>query len=335
MMSRDRATTEGCPLTRRNTIVAAIAWLVLGAGCSDLGEPIRLVPQAEISATALDFGTVAVNGSATRSVVIANSGTASLSGFASVSCTDYAIDSGGGAFTVPPSTQHTVVVSYHPTGVGSSPCQLMLGAGLPPVDLTGAGALQLPGAQCVLSRPAIDFGAIRVGANRLDVFTIRNPGTEATQLNVVPTCGAFQVLSGGGARLLAPSDSVVVTLSFAPTTGGAATCAISIGPGCPDLPVTGFAFTVSFANDLQPIMQNRGCVSCHAWTQASQLVNQPGSFYPGRILVTPFDLANSHVYLKITGTSPVGSRMPEGQPPLPAAEIDKFRNWILEGARDN
>lgn len=316
-------------------LAGALAWLLLGAGCSDLGEPIRLLPHAEISATALDFGTVAVNGSATRSVVIGNTGTAPLSGFASSPCAVYTIESGGGAFTVPPSTQHTVVVRYQPTAVGTSPCLLQLGGDLPQITLIGAGALQLPGAQCELSRPAIDFGALKVGTNRFDVFTIRNPGTAATQLNVVPTCGAFSVLSGGGARLLAPSDSVVVTLSFAPTTGGATACAISIGPGCPDLPVTGFGFTVSFANDLQPTMQNRGCVGCHGWTQASQLVNQPGAIYPGRILVTPFDLANSHVYLKITGTSPVGVRMPEGGPYLSTAEIDKFRNWILEGARDN
>jgi hypothetical protein len=82
-------------------------------------------------------------------------------------------------------------------------------------------------------------------------------------------------------------------------------------------------------------MENRGCVGCHGWSTAAQLVNKPGDIYPAMILVTPFDLSASHVYLKITGTSPVGSRMPQGQNPLPTAEIDKFRDWILEGARDN
>ena len=322
--------------SRSNTLAGAAAWLLLGAGCSDLGEPIRLVPRPEVSATSLDFGTVAVNGSATRSVVIANTGNASLTGSASVSCADYVIDSGGGAFTVPPSTQHTVVVSYHPTGVGSSPCQLLLGAGLPTVDLVGAGALQLPGAQCVLSKTSIDFGALKVGTSKLDVFTIRNPGTQATALNVVPTCGAFQVISGGGARQLAPGDSLVVTLSFGPTAGGATACAVATGPGCPDLPVTGFGFTISFATDIKPIMQARACVNCHGWTAADQLVDAPSSFYPPNILVIPFDPPGSLVYRKITGTQGgLGARMPQGGPFLSQAEIDKFRDWILEGARDN
>lgn len=322
--------------TRSHTFAIATAWLLLAAGCGDLGEPIRLVPRAEVSATALDFGTVVVNGSATRSLVIANSGTASFSGFASVPCAAYTIESGGGAFTVPPSTQHTVVVKYQPTAAGVSPCLLQLGGDLPDVTLIGSAALQLPGAQAVLSKPSIDFGALKLGTSALDVFTIRNPGTEATQLNVVSTCGVFSVLSGGGARALAPGDSLVVTLSFAPAAGGSVSCAIATGPGCPDLPVSGFGFTISFATDIRPILQNRSCTACHGWNSAVQWVDQPSSFYPPNILVVPFDPASSLVYRKITNPGPgLGSRMPQGQPPLPAAEVNKIRDWILEGARDN
>lgn len=333
-MSPATLTREMRTRTRSNTFALAIACL-LAAGCSDLGEPIRLVPRAEVSATALDFGTVLVNGSATRSLVIANSGTGAFDGFASVACGAYTIESGGGAFTVPPSTQHTVVVKYQPTAAGASPCVLELGGDLPDITLIGSAALQLPGAQCVLSKPAIDFGGLEVGTSALGVFTIRNPGTEATQLNVVSTCGVFSVLSGGGARALAPGDSLVVTLSFAPAAGGIVTCAIATGPGCPDLPVSGLGFTISFATDLRPIMNQRGCFSCHGWTQAAQITNQPSQFYPGNKIVVPFDLDNSVLWNKITGTGRFGQRMPQGGPPLPAAEIGKFRDWILEGAREN
>ena len=75
------------------------------AGCSDLGAPLRLVPRPELSVTSLDFGTVVVSGSATRSVVVGNSGNTDLVGFASVSCPGYSIESGGGAFSVPPGGQ--------------------------------------------------------------------------------------------------------------------------------------------------------------------------------------------------------------------------------------
>jgi hypothetical protein len=64
---------------------------IVAVGCSDLGEPLRLAPQPGVSATALDFGTVAVGGSATRSVTVTNAGTADFSGSAGLSCPGYSI----------------------------------------------------------------------------------------------------------------------------------------------------------------------------------------------------------------------------------------------------
>ncbi len=322
----------------RERALAGLAILALAlpaTGCSDLGQPLHLVPRAEVSSSSLDFGTVALNTTARRTVVVGNSGTADLQGFASVSCADYAIESGGGAFTVPPTTQHTIVVAYHPTAIGASPCQLELGGGLPPVDMNGAGSLQAVGAQCELSVTSLDFGALQVGTSRLSVFTIRNPGTAPTQLDVVPTCGVFNVVTGGGASLLAPGDSLVVTLGFAPSASGAVACAIATGPGCPDLPVTGFGITVSFAADILPIWQSRGCVSCHGWKSAADVVDVTTAGYAPDVIVKPFDPAHSVMYGKILGLRQYGQRMPQGGAPLPLAETNRIRDWIAEGARAN
>jgi hypothetical protein len=314
---------------------ALVAMLGL-AGCSDLGEPIRLVPHAELSTTALDFGTVAVSATATRSVAVGNSGTGDLHGAASVSCPGYSIQSGGGAFTVPPGGQHTVVVAYMPTTTGASPCQLLLGADIPPVDLTGAGALQAPGAQCVLSVPALDFGSVAVGGSGQRGYTISNPGTATLILNVVPTCNDFVVVSGGGSSTLEPGGSLPVTVQFVPQAGGNISCTIANGPGCPDLVVSGTATSVSFSSDIKPIMSARFCVSCHGWTQTSQFVNVTSQLgYAPAVIVKPGDLLNSVLYQKITNTGRFGQLMPQGGPLLPAGERDKFRRWILEGALDN
>ena len=305
------------------------------AGCSDLGAPLKLLPHIELSAVSLDFGTVVVSGSATRSVVIGNSGNAPINGIAAVACTGYSIDSGGGAFAVPPAGQHTVVVRYEPSDVGSSPCELTLGNGLPSVRLSGSGALQAAGAVCTVSVPSLDFGLVSIPGSKPGQFKLFSAGTAPVILNVVASCGAFGVLSGGGPRTLAPGDSLAVTLSFAPAVGGHTACTIATGPGCPDVAVTGDATSVSFAADIRPIFVSDHCVSCHIYWQASDLVDVPAGVYAPAVYIKPFDAPHSVLYGKVTGNRTYGNRMPELFPPLTSTKINLIRTWIVEGAHDN
>jgi hypothetical protein len=321
---------------RLDRVLWALVAIVGSAGCSDLGEPIRLVPRAELSAVALDFGTVAVSASATRSVTVSNTGTGTLNGFASVRCPVYSIQSGGGAFSVTPGGQHVVTVVYTPNATGQSPCQLLLGSDIPPVDLVGEGALQAAGAQCVLSDTTLDFGSSAVGGSKQDGFTISNPGTAPLILNVVPSCGDFTITTGGGPSTLEPGGTLPVGVQFIPSVGGQLSCSIAVGPGCPEVRVHGFATSVSFASDIRPILNNP-CGFCHFYAATSLIVNVPGSFYPSHVLVKPLDPQASLIYVKIAGQPPsgLGTRMPQSFPPLTATQIDKFRRWILEGALNN
>jgi len=314
----------------------ALVAVVAMSGCSDLGEPIHLSPHAELSATALDFGTVAVSSTVTRSVIVGNSGGSDLHGTASVACDDYAIQSGGGAFTVPPSGQHAVVVAYSPSGIGTTNCELGLGPDIPAVGLNGAGALQAPGAQCVLSDTTLDFGTLAVGGSSPLGFRISNPGSQPLIVDVVPNCGDFTVVAGGGPSTLAPGGTLMVGVQFAPSAGGPISCAIAVGPGCPEVRVHGFATSVSFANDIRPTLTTTCALGCHFFGRTTDIVNVHGSIYPDQILVVPGDPAHSLIFIKITGPPPgLGARMPEIGPVLSAARIEKFRRWILEGARDN
>lgn len=59
----------------------------------------------------------------------------------------------------------------------------------------------------------------------------------------------------------------------------------------------------------------------------------PDAAAAGLQRVTPFDPANSFLLIKLTNPAPgEGSRMPQGQSPLPPADIAMIRNWIAEGA---
>ena len=321
---------------RLGFVLALASSTIVAVGCSDLGKPLRLEPQPGVSATALDFGTVAVGGSATRSVTVSNSGTADFTGIAGVSCPGFSLDAGAGSFTVPPGAQHEVVVRFTPGGIGDFTCELSLGGGLTPIALEGQASNQLPGSQCVVTPTTLEFGSLASGQSKLLTFKIKNPGTAPTILDVVSDRPSFAIITGAGASNLAPGDSVVVTVSYMPSASGADSCLIATGPGCPTVRGRGFGTTISFSRDLRPIMAARFCDSCHEFRSTTQLVNVVSQLgYAPAVLIKPFDLNGSVLYGKIENTGQYGQLMPEGGPQLLPSERNKFRDWILEGAANN
>lgn len=315
------------------------------AGCSDLGRPVRLLPHAEVSSASLDFGSVALSDSVSLTVTVRNSGSADLTGNASVSCAGFRLASGGGPFVIPPGGSRQIVVRFAPGAQGSYSCQLDLGPDCPRVSLAGSGALQAPGALCQIVPGSLDFGNLLAGQTAVRQFTIRSVGTASLTANVVSSCSELVPIAGGGPATIPPGDSVVVQVMFSPQAGGTVACQIATGPGCPSVGVTGFVATVSFANDIQPIFDTN-CTSCHVGTVGNGGLDlTPGSSYghlvgvpsPGRgglLLVKPRDPTNSVLYGKITGTR-FGTRMPFGGAPLGLGDIDNIRTWILEGALNN
>jgi hypothetical protein len=313
--------------------VGALALLFAMAGCSDLGDPLRLVPRPVLSVASLDFGAVPVGSSASQSVSISNVGDADLNGVAALSCPEFAFESGGGSFTVPPGGLHTMVVRYSPGAVGPEGCELTLGDGLRPVTLTGTGT-PAPAALCVASVSALDLGTVAVGTSVLAVFKLYSRGSLPVDVDVSAPCGELQFLGGNGAHTIPAGDSLVVTLQFTPQAGGPFSCAVSSGPGNPVVTVTGSATSISFTRDIAPIMTVRQCTICHGWSRAADLVNVVSPTYR-QPLIKPFDLVNSVVYGKITNSGRYGGAMPQGTSGLPVSEREKFRVWILEGAHDN
>ncbi len=320
---------------RRNSFLlwAFFALLSALAGCSDLGDPLRLFPRPEISVTALDFGTVFVGGAASSSVTVSNAGDADLHGVAAVTCPEFSIESGGGAYTVAPGNLHTIVVRFTPGAVGAAACDLTLGDGLRPVALSGSGT-PAPAGLCVASTSAVDFGTTAVGTSKIAVFKLYSRGTAPVDVDVATACGELQFLGGNGARSIPVGDSLVVTLQFTPSVGGTFSCTVTSGPGNPVVAVSGAATSVSFARDISPILTVRQCTTCHGWSRASDLVNVVSPTY--RLpYIKPFDTVNSVVYGKIANTRQYGAAMPQGSTGVAPAEREKFRVWILEGAHDN
>src|SRR5690349_12486580 len=200
---REGASRTMHPRAARTLAAWALAWSALAAaGCSDLGTPFKPVPHADLSATTVSFGTLAVSQSTTRSIVVSNSGTGRLYGTATLSCSAYTIDSGGGGFELLPGQARTIVVRFTPDGVGTFPCSLDLGPNCPAVSLDGSGALQNPGARCIVLPDTIAFGSVAVGHSKVVSFEVLSAGTAPLLVNVQSGCADYQILSGGGEALI-------------------------------------------------------------------------------------------------------------------------------------
>jgi hypothetical protein len=330
-------------MIRVMSLAVAAATLVLATGCSDLGPLVKPKPQAQLSALALDFGTVAVSQVASRSLVIHNLGTAPLDVTPSITGAQYTLPAGNTPFSVPPGGQWTLDVNFAPGAVGAFAGTLGLGPDAPQVGLAGTGALQNPGAHVTIAPGSVDFGVVLVGNNAPGAFQITSDGTAAVLIDVVSNAAGVSVTSGGGPATLNPGDVLNVALQFAPLAGGAVTGSVATGPGNPDVPVTGVITTVSFARDVNPILGAgaNACSGCHVWgdpnasVSYNSIVNAPSQFYPPHVIIKPGDLANSVLYGKITNSGQYGPSMPQGSPLLPVASRNLIKTWILEGARNN
>lgn len=107
------------------------------------------------------------------------------------------------------------------------------------------------------------------------------------------------------------------------------------------------AATVSYADDVRPILQQAGCLSagCHGGTISSSgfdLRTYESSFEPGNEAtelglcpIVPGDPDRSYVVEKISGTPRRGARMPFLRPPLSDEQIATIVTWIREGAPNN
>jgi hypothetical protein len=325
-------------MPRATSLAALLLALALSAGCSDLGAPLKPNPQAALSVTALDFGTVALSQTRDRSVTLSNAGTGTLTGTVAVSCAAYTIESGGGAYSLAAGESRTIDVRFNPGTVGDFSCELTLGDAAPPIPLSGSGALQNPGARAIVLPDSLPFGAVRLGQTANRAFELLNAGTTPLLVNVASASSDFEVVVGGGGREIAAGTSITVVVSFHPSIGGPLSAALELGPACPQVGVSGLGISISFATDLQPIFTAR-CGNCHEFGMPQfydtymTLVTWYQGSPQGRI--KPYDLENSYLYQKIIGNPAWGDRMPQGGPYLSDTDIAKVREWILEGALEN
>ncbi len=209
-----------------------------GTGCRNVtafGTGIQ-VGGCSVSPTAINFGLVSVDSSATRSFTLTNTGASPVSGVVQENCDAVSLSSGGGAYTLASGASRSVAVVFAPNQSGDVTC--LIDTGLPCANVTvrGSGALE---AGCRIAPIRLDYGSLTVGETRDLGFTLFNDGVEVLSGVIAADCDAFTVVSGGGSYSLAPGLEREVTVRFSPTSAGSFDCQITAGPDCDPVPVTG------------------------------------------------------------------------------------------------
>lgn len=98
------------------------------------------------------------------------------------------------------------------------------------------------------------------------------------------------------------------------------------------------ATLISFANEIVPLFNAKGCSGCHGGN-GGLIVLPYASLMAGNSshgpVVTPGNGEGSVIVRKLRGTAGFGSRMPQGGSALSESDIQKFVQWINQGALNN
>ncbi|MCZ6765878.1 MAG: choice-of-anchor D domain-containing protein, partial [bacterium] len=97
-----------------------------------------------------------------------------------------------------------------------------------------------PQPNCTITPSGLNYGQVDLGKTLDMSFTITNSGTDTLLGLVSEACPDFNIQSGDGAYALAPTESRMVTVTFAPTVTGTRNCIVGTGNSeCGDVSLTG------------------------------------------------------------------------------------------------
>ena len=160
-----------------------------------------------------------------------------------------------------------------------------------------------------------------------DTITVRGKNFGTT-----PTGSSVRFGSIGGSVLFW-NDSTALTAVPASLAGGSIQLSVVRGTKISNttaFKVLSTVSAVSFAGDIRPLITAYGCSGCHPGNGGFSVATHS-------TIITRVSIGNgdgSHLVQKLRGTAS-GSRMPAGGPFMSTTEIQKFVDWINQGALNN
>lgn len=199
-------------------------------------------PQLTPSPTSVSFGSVITGNSNSQTVTLTNGGNASLT-ITQANVTGTGFSSNGLSLpkTIAAGGNTTFNVVFAPTTAGSASGSVSLVSNAPnsplAIPLTGTGTAST--ATLTATPSSLAFGNVNVNSSSPLTTTLKNTGnSNVTISSVTYPAGGFSGSGVTAGLILTPNQTAVLTVTFAPTTSGAAGGNISIASNATGSPTT-------------------------------------------------------------------------------------------------
>jgi len=196
------------------------------------GNAGKTASQLSLSTTSLKYGNVLVHGSSTQAVTLKNSGSSDVNiSQLNVSGSGFSVSGVAVPFTLPAGQSAALQATFAPAAAGAATGSVTIASDAQTtsssVALSGTGVNATY--TMVLNPTNVVFGNLNVGSTAKQTVQLSNTGNTSFTVTQVAGAGAGVSVSGLAVpATIAPSQSVPLTVTFAPTTGGAVAGSITV-----------------------------------------------------------------------------------------------------------
>jgi hypothetical protein len=206
-----------------------------GGGSSKVklnGNAGRNASQLSLSASSLKFGNVLVDGNSTQAVTLKNSGSSDLNiSQLAVSGAGFSVSGVAAPVTLPAGQTVALQATFAPSKSGSvSGLVTITSDAQTPTSTVSLSGTGMNATYTMSLTPAsVSFGNLNVGSTASQTVQLSNTGNSSMTVSQVAASGSGISVSGLAAPVtIAPSQSVPLTVKFAPPSGGAVAGSLTV-----------------------------------------------------------------------------------------------------------
>jgi hypothetical protein len=210
-----------------------------GGGGGNPGDPGAGVLSA--NSTSVSFGNVVVGSTATQSVTVTNTGTATVNvSAATITGAAYTVMGGDPTGSIPVGQSITVKIQFAPTTTGAISGSIVITstAANPTLTIPLSGSGVTTQAQLTISPSPVAFNSVNVGSNSTQTVTLTNAGNAALNITGVSITGTGYTMNLTAPTTISAGANSKFTVTFTPTSSGSAAGSVSITSNAPGSPAT-------------------------------------------------------------------------------------------------